>query len=719
MSSSSSSSNVKRKRFDVGSSASPEPKRQTLNINNSDDSLNPLTGRSFSSKYYSILETRQSLPVTAQRKEFQNLLKNNPIIILVGETGSGKTTQIPQFCLLDGFASNGLVACTQPRRVAAMSVSARVSDELDVKLGEEVGYSIRFENVTSSKTKLKYLTDGMLLREAMNDADLKQYSCIVIDEAHERTVSTDVLMGLLKEISERRKDLKIIVMSATLDAGKFQKYFNNAPLMKVPGRLFPVEIFYTPEPEKDYFEAAIRTVLQIHECEDDGDILLFLTGEQEIEDACRKLTEESEKFGPTVGKLLCVPLYSTLTPKAQQKIFDKAPGPAYKGGPNGRKCVVSTNIAETSLTIDGIVFVVDPGFSKQNVFNPRTRVESLLVTPISRASAQQRAGRAGRTRPGKSFRLYTEEAFNKDLIEQTYPEILRCNLNSVVLQLKKLNIDDLVHFDFMDPPAPETLMRALEQLHYLGALNDEGDLTMIGRRMAEFPIDPQLCAALIASEKFRCSQEILSIVAMLSVPSPIMRPLNDRKLADECHAQFTHPDGDHLTLFNIYHTYKTQTQGNVGKWAWDNFLNDRSLKSADNVRSQLAQLCQKQGINLISLDLNTKSFSSTVRQALLAGFFMQSAKAERNGAYSTIKDQQIVSLHPSCVLSDRPDWVIYHEFVLTTKNFIRTVTSIKGEWLIELNNSYFDLKSFQPSAAKAELERIREHKKKKDKKKEK
>ncbi|KAG8686773.1 DEAH-box ATP-dependent RNA helicase prp43, partial [Ceratobasidium sp. 394] len=324
---------------------------------------------------------------------------------MIGETGSGKTTQIPQFVAYTDIphARGKLIACTQPRRVAAMSVAKRVAEEMDVQLGKQVGYSIRFEDMTETGTTfLKYMTDGMLLREAMNDHDLTRYSTIILDEAHERTLATDILMGLLKEIAKRRSDLKIIVMSATLDALKFQKYFSTrndgtvAPLLKVPGRTFPVETFYTQEPEPDYVEAAIRTVLMIHQAEDEGDILVFLTGEEEIEDACRKLRIEAENLGTSgkdgPGPLMCVPLYSSLPPAQQQRIFDSPP-------PGGRKVVVSTNIAETSLTIDGIVYVVDPGFSKQKVYNPRIRVESLLVSPISKASAQQRAGRAGRTRP--------------------------------------------------------------------------------------------------------------------------------------------------------------------------------------------------------------------------------------------------------------------------------------------------------------------------------
>ncbi|KAG9120200.1 DEAH-box ATP-dependent RNA helicase prp43, partial [Ceratobasidium sp. 392] len=366
-----------------------------------DGNTNPFTKQSYSDKYKKILEGRKRLPVFAQVEEFYNICNTNQITVMIGETGSGKSTQIPQFVAYTDIphARGKLIACTQPRRVAAMSLAKRVAEEMD----------------------------------AMNDHDLTRYSTIILDEVHERTLATDILMGLLKQIAKRRSDLKVVVISATIDALKFQKYFstrNNgtvAPLLKVPGRTFPVEVFYAQEPEPDYFEAAIRTVLMIHQVEDEGDILVFLTGEQEIEDACRKIRIESESLntsgkglyifydGP--GPLVCVPLYSSLPPAQQQRIFDPPP-------PGGRKVVVSTNIAETSLTIDGIVYVVDPGFSKQKVCNPRSRVESLLVSPISKASAQQRAGRAGRTRPGKCFRLYTGKDYIKELEEQTHPRNL-------------------------------------------------------------------------------------------------------------------------------------------------------------------------------------------------------------------------------------------------------------------------------------------------------
>ncbi|KAL6339905.1 hypothetical protein AAG906_034995 [Vitis piasezkii] len=662
-----------------------------INNNNNNNLVNRWNGRPYSQRYYEILEKRRTLPVWHQKEEFLQVLKANQSLILVGETGSGKTTQIPQFVLeavdieTPDKRKKMMIACTQPRRVAAMSVSRRVAEEMDVTIGEEVGYSIRFEDCSSARTVLKYLTDGMLLREAMTDPLLERYKVIILDEAHERTLATDVLFGLLKEVLKNRPDLKVVVMSATLEAEKFQGYFNGAPLMKVPGRLHPVEIFYTQEPERDYLEAAIRTVVQIHMCEGAGDILVFLTGEEEIEDACKKISKEIANLGDQVGPVKAVPLYSTLPPAMQQKIFEPAPPPLTEGGPPGRKIVVSTNIAETSLTIDGIVFVIDPGFAKQKVYNPRVRVESLLVSPISKASAHQRSGRAGRTQPGKCFRLYTEKSFNNDLQPQTYPEILRSNLANTVLTLKKLGIDDLVHFDFMDPPAPETLMRALEVLNYLGALDDDGNLTKLGEIMSEFPLDPQMSKMLVVSPEFNCSNEILSISAMLS-------------------ARFGHIDGDHLTLLNVYHAYKQNNED--PSWCYENFVNQRALKAADNVRQQLVRIMARFNLKLCSTDFNSRDYYINIRKAMLAGYFMQVAHLERTGHYLTVKDNQVVHLHPSNCLDHKPEWVIYNEYVLTSRNFIRTVTDVRGEWLVDVAPHYYDLANFPNCEAKRVLEKL-------------
>lgn len=694
----------RKRKLEVDDSPSAK-KQELLPQDDPTDGINPYTGKPYSLKYYEILTKRKGLPVWQAKDEFVSQINGHQTTILVGETGSGKTTQIAQFIAEAGYAQDRkLIACTQPRRVAAMSVARRVAEEMDVELGEEVGYSIRFEECSSNKTIIKFLTDGMLLREAMSDPLLSRYSVIILDEAHERTLATDVLFGLLKEVLLKRPDLKLVVMSATLEAEKFQDYFLDAPLMKVPGRLHPVEIFYTQEPERDYLEAAIRTVVQIHACEPPGDVLVFLTGEEEIEDACRKVTKEVQQMGSKVGPVKVLPLYSTLPPQQQQRIFEPAPPPAVPGGPEGRKIVVSTNIAETSLTIDGIVYVIDPGFAKQKVYNPRIRVESLLVSPISRASAHQRSGRAGRTRPGKCFRLYTESSFKKDLQEQTYPEILRSNLGNVVLQLYKLGVQDLVHFDFMDPPAPETLMRALELLNYLGAIDDDGQMTEVGQLMAEFPLDPQLAKMMVAAPQFKCSNEIVSVAAMLSVPNVFVRPKESAKAADEAKARFAHIDGDHLTLLNVYHAWKSN--GEDSQWSYDNFLNQRSLKAADSVRTQLARICTRLNVPLVSTPFEDKSYYVNIRKAITAGYFMQVAHLERGGNYLTVKDNQVVYLHPSTCLDHKPEWVLYNEFVLTSRNYIRTVTDIKGEWLIDVSPHYYDLSNFPPGEARRALERM-------------
>ena len=715
----------KRSRSETPVTVEAEP----MHLNN----INVYTQKPLSSKYFEILAGRMKLPVHGFRQDFLELFRTNQLILLVGETGSGKTTQIPQFVVEEVrslLSATGqiqrMVGCTQPRRVAAMSVSKRVAEEMDVEFGKEVGYTIRFEDFTTpNKTILKYLTDGMLLREAMIDPLLSKYACIILDEAHERTLATDLLMGLIKELLPKRPDLKVIVMSATLDSGKFQKYFNPAPLLTVPGRTFPVEIFYSAAPEKDYLDAAIRTAIHIHTTEPhaSGDILLFLTGEEEIEEACRKLKfEMGSRQGKSIeyGELRPVPLYSSLPPAQQQRIFEPAPGPTRPNGPSGRKIIVSTNIAETSLTIDGIVYVIDPGFCKQKVYNPRIRVESLLVSPISKASAQQRTGRAGRTRPGKCFRLYTEQAFNTSLEAQTHPEILRSNLASVVLQLKRLGVEDLVHFDFLDPPAPETLMRALELLNYLHALDDEGELTQLGRNMSDFPLDPQLAAVLLAAPQFGCLSEALSIISILSVQNPFQRPSDQKKQADAARDAFAHPDGDHITLLNIMRQYMLDPEArkDASTWCWNNYLNPRAMKAAVDIRSQLERVCMRQVKLENSSVLAHKNSppdwdisgtqSAAIRRALLAGFFMQAARAERtNGTYKTVKDEQLVRLHPSTALSHYPVWVTYNEFVLTSQHYVRTVTAIEPDWLLEISPEYYDLARMPNGDIKRDLERTR------------
>ncbi|XP_067456862.1 pre-mRNA-splicing factor ATP-dependent RNA helicase DHX16 [Thunnus thynnus] len=640
-------------------------------------------------KKQSMQEVRRSLPIFPYREDLLAAIHEHQILVIEGETGSGKTTQIPQYLLEDGYTKGGMkIGCTQPRRVAAMSVAARVAQEMSVKLGNEVGYSIRFEDCTSERTVLKYMTDGMLLREFLTEPDLASYSVIIIDEAHERTLHTDILFGLIKDIARFRPDLKVLVASATLDTERFSCFFDDAPVFRIPGRRFPVDIFYTKAPEADYLEACVVSVLQIHVTQAPGDVLVFLTGQEEIEACCELLQERCRRLGSKIAELLVLPIYANLPSDMQAKIFNPTP-------PGARKVVVATNIAETSLTIDGIIYVIDPGFCKQKSYNARTGMESLIVTPCSRASANQRAGRAGRVAAGKCFRLYTAWAFKHEMEETTVPEIQRTNLGNVVLLLKSLGINDLIHFDFMDPPPHETLVLALEQLYALGALNHLGELTKLGRRMAELPVDPMLSKMILASEQYKCSEEVLSIAAMLSVNNSIFyRPKDKVVHADNARMNFVVPGGDHLVLLNVYTQWVES--GYSTQWCYENFIQFRSMRRARDVRDQLEGLMDRIEVEVVS----SQGDSVPIRKAVTAGYFYHTARLSKGG-YKTVKHQQTVYVHPnSSLFEEQPRWLIYHELVFTTKEFMRQVIEIESGWLLEVAPHYYKSKELEDSSSK-------------------
>ncbi|XP_064647982.1 ATP-dependent RNA helicase DHX8-like [Lineus longissimus] len=625
----------------------------------------------------SLLEQRQSLPIYKLKDQLVKAVHDNQILIVIGETGSGKTTQMTQYLAEAGYVVKGKIGCTQPRRVAAMSVAKRVSEEFGCRLGQEVGYAMRFEDCTSAETVIKYMTEGLLLRECLLDPDLTNYSIIMLDEAHERTIHTDVLFGLLKKAIVKRKDMKLIVTSATLDAVKFSQYFFEAPIFTIPGRTYPVEILYTKEAETDYLDASMITVMQIHLTEPPGDILLFLTGQEEIDSACEILYERMKALGPEVPDLIILPVYSALPSEMQTRIFEPAP-------PGSRKVVIATNIAETSLTIDGIFYVVDPGFVKQKVYNSKTGMDQLIVTPISQAQAKQRSGRAGRTGPGKCYRLYTERAYRDEMLKTAVPEIQRTNLAPTVLSLKAMGINDLLSFDFMDAPPMQTLISAMEQLHALSALDDEGLLTRLGRRMAEFPLDPQLSKMLIMSVQLACSDEVLTVVSMLSVQNVFYRPKDKQDLADSRKAKFHQAEGDHLTLLSVYNSWKNNKFS--APWCYENFVQIRTLKRAQDVRKQMLGMMDRHKLDVVSCGKNT----ARVQKAILSGFFRNAAKKDPQEGYRTIVDSQVVYIHPSSSLFNRqPEWVVYHELVLTTKEYMRECTTIDPKWMVEFAPKFF------------------------------
>jgi ATP-dependent RNA helicase DHX8/PRP22 len=679
-------SDLRNTRTNQSSEAQPEWKK--ISAGSRDISMGKRTDMS-------IKDQRETLPVYKFRKQLLQAVSEHQILIVVGDTGSGKTTQMTQYLAEAGYANELMIGCTQPRRVAAMSVAKRVAEEVGCKLGNEVGYTIRFEDNTSPDTKIKYMTDGILQREILLDPMLNKYSCIMLDEAHERTIATDVLFGLLKKTLKRRPDMKLIVTSATLDADKFSEYFYKCPIFSIPGRTFPVEVMYSREPESDYLDAALVTVMQIHLTEPAGDILLFLTGKEEIDSSCEVLSERMKALGPNVPELMILPIYGALPSEVASRIFEPSPS-------GTRKVVIATNIAETSLTIDGIYYVVDPGFVKQSSYDGKLGMDRLQITPISQAQARQRSGRAGRTGPGKCFRLYTEAAFQNEMLPTTIPEIQRQNLSNTILMLKAMGINDLLHFDFMDPPPTNTMLTALEELYQLGALDDEGLLTRLGRQMADFPMDPSLSKALIKSVDLQCSDEILTIVAMISATQSVFhRPRDKQQQADQKKQKFNDPSGDHITLLNVYNGWK---QGGFSvPWCHENFVMPRNMQRVKDVRNQLLQIMARHKHSVVSCGRNTIK----VRQALCSGFFRNSARKDPSEGYKTLVEGTPVYLHPSSSLFGKPaEHVIYHSLVETTKEYMHCCSAIEPKWLVEAAPTFFKVAPTDRLSKRKKAERI-------------
>ena len=664
-------------------------------------------------KKKSIFQQREYLPVFSVREELLNVIRENTVVVVVAETGAGKTTQLTQYLLEENYAEFGLIGCTQPRRVAAMSVAKRVSEEVAAmktekglplteqdELGGTVGYAIRFEDQTSEHTLIKYMTDGVLLRESLRDPDLNKYSAIIMDEAHERSLNTDVLFGVLRKVVARRSDLKLIVTSATLSADSFSNFFGGVPVFRVPGRTFPVETYFAKGVQEDYVMAAVKQTLQIHFNSPPGDILIFMTGQEDISGCCQVLAEKMEKLGDENDSppLLVLPMYSQLPADMQSKIFETAP----KGV---RKCIVSTNVAETSLTVDGIRYVIDSGFCKLKVYNPKIGMDALNVTPVSRANAKQRSGRAGRTGPGFCFRLYTDRQFRDELMESAVPEIQRTNLGNVVLLLKSLGVKSIKDFAFMDPPPEDNIMNSLYQLWILGALDNTGDLTPMGRRMAEFPLDPPLSKMLLfAHEQGGCSSEVLTIVSMLSVPSVFFRPKDREEESDAAREKFFVPESDHLTLLNVYlraKQYKFDAQ-----WCTKHFIHAKGIRKAREVHAQLVDLMKQQKLTPRSCGGSW----DVVRKSICSAYFYNSSKIKGIGEYINMLSGIPSALHPSSALFGlgyTPDYVVYHELISTTKEYMSCVTAVEGEWLAEMGPMFFSVKeSFESALKRRQRERL-------------
>lgn len=588
--------------------------------------------------------------------------------------------------------------------MAATTVATRVAEEMGCNLGQEVGYSIRFEDVTSSVTKIKFLTDGLLLREALVDPLLSRYSVIMVDEAHERSLSTDVLLGVLKKVRKRRPELRIIVSSATLQAEDFLAFFrgsddeeNVGRIINLEGRMYPVDILYSEAPVEDYLQKAVQTVFEIHTKEPDGDILVFLTGREEIDSAAQQVSEQAAKLHPRAQTMLPLPLYAGLSTEQQMYVFEPAPE-------NTRKVIFATNIAEASVTIDGIVYVIDCGFVKLRAYNPLTGIETLTPTALSKASASQRAGRAGRTKAGKCFRLYTEAAY-QTLEDSTVPEIQRSNLAPVILQLKALGIDNIVRFDFITPPPAELVTKALELLFSLGALDEYAKLTRpLGLRMAEIALEPMMSRTLLSAPSFGCMSEILTIAAMTSLGGAVwFNHEGERKAMETSRRKFAAEEGDHLTLLNAYQAFVT-TGRKEAKFCHNNHLNYKSMLRVVSVRAQLKRYVERFGIR-VDETLSTKQNggplrvggpdkSEQIRRCLTTGFFAHAAKMQPDGTFRNVSGGTVLHAHPSSLMFNRKvDWVIFHEVMETgTKIFIRDITKIEKSWLLEYAPDFYNIK---------------------------
>ncbi|XP_071838342.1 ATP-dependent RNA helicase DHX33-like [Apostichopus japonicus] len=649
----------------------------------------PSTSKDFNSERSNDLyQERCNLPIYSARAKLITEIRKAQNSIVIGETGSGKTTQIPQYLMEAGVTKGKVIACTQPRRVAATTIAARVAAEMGVQLGDTVGYTVRFDDTTSSQTKLKFMTDGMLLREAILNPLLSRYGIIILDEAHERTVHTDVLFGIVKAAQRQRQvdnknPLKVVVMSATMDVDHFSNYFSKAPVLYVQGRQHPIQLMYASKAQSDYIYAALVTIFQIHqEYPANEDILVFLTGQEEIEGVSRAVTDVAKDLPSESPGLIVCRLYAALPQAIQRKVFQTTPV-------GQRKVILATNIAETSITIPGIKHVIDTGRVKAKSYVPGSGVDMLKVQWLSQAQAWQRTGRAGREDSGTCWRLYTEDTFGK-LPANTVPEIQRANLANVVLQLLALNVKDVLNFDFMDPPSKESLEKAIDQLHLLGAVeeNKEGaqllKLTSLGREMVAFPLDPRLSKVILAAKDFGCLEEILSIVSLLSVDSVIYAHPNKREQANQHWKKFTSSDGDHIMLLTIYRSFKA-VKGNK-KWCFENFIHSRNMKQAIEVRKQLRELCVKAKLPFQSCGHDT----AAIRKCLVQGMFMNTAELQVDGSYLSLDNKQPVSIHPSsCLFNCKPSYALYDELVQTSKSYMRNVCSIDPEWLYEAAPGYF------------------------------
>ena len=636
------------------------------------------------------LKFPQDLPISVKKQDIIDSIKNNQVTIITGETGSGKTTQIPKMCLAAGRGLRGIIGLTQPRRIAAVSIAQRIAAECGEECGKSIAYKIRFEEKSSTEPLIKVMTDGILLAETVKDRRLLAYDTIIVDEAHERSLNIDFILGYLRTLLAERKDLKVIITSATIDTEKFSEAFNNAPVIKVSGRMYPVEVRYRPlDPVKEekgettYVDEAVACVENLQRERRYEDILIFMPTEQDIRETCGLLAKKCTG--------LILPLYARLSGSQQRLIFAAA---------GQQKIIVATNIAETSLTIPGIKYVIDAGLARILEYNPRSQTTGLPIKPISMSSAEQRKGRCGRVQNGICIRLYSQEEFSQKPL-YTPPEIMRSNLAGVILRMLSLNLGSVNSFPFVDRPQPKSIRDGIDILDDLGALTKDDSseetnlykLTEVGRTMAEFPLDPRVSRMLIEAQKEKCVNEIAVIAAALSIQDPRERPYDKADQASKAHALFAHPESDFLTYLNIWNRYhgsleSLPSQSKLRKFCHEHFLSYKRMIEWRDIYHQILDIIDGKNKTAknkkhIKIEIN-QEISDKIHRCILSGYLSNIAQKKEKNFYNAAKSRAVMIFPGSGLFNRAGGWIVAAEISMTSRVFARNVANIKCEWLEEL-----------------------------------
>ncbi|XP_015722998.1 putative pre-mRNA-splicing factor ATP-dependent RNA helicase DHX32 [Coturnix japonica] len=696
---------------------SSDGEEDNIQMYGEDLELNPFDGLPYSSRYYKLMKERQELPVWKVRCAFMESLLHHQIVIVSGDAKTGKSSQVPQWCAEHCLAAgcrHGAAVCSQAHGQVAVQLALRAADEMDVNVGHEVGYFVPFESCCTTETILRYCTDDMLQREMMSAPLLNSYGVIILDDVHERTVPTDVLLGVLKHVLRARPALRLVILTAPHMSSKLQDFCGSVPLIQVENE-HRAEVVYACNMPKDHFLSALRLLFELHHTKEKGDIVIFLACEQDIEKAYHMIRQEQSNSNPDLGELIPVPLYPTrndFIPKPKQdkqKCYQQ-----YR-----RKVLLTTSFGESLIRIKNVTFVIDVGVERRKVYNPRIRADSVTTQPISKAQAEMHKQILSTSPSGKLFCLYPEEFTYKEMKPDFPARIQESNLTSMVLFLKRMDIAGFRHCEFLSRPAPESLMQALEDLDYLAALDNNGNLSEFGIIMSEFPLDPQLSKSILASCEFECVDEMLTIAAMVTAPNCFLHaPSGTEEIALTCWRKFSHPAGDHFTLINVFNAFREASTNSAGqycsneKWCRNYFLSCSALRMAEIIRAELVEIMKRIELPISQPDFGSPENTLSIKKALLSGYFMQIARdVDGSGNYLMLTHRQVAQLHPfSSYYNTRrsPEWVLFHEFSISEDNSIRVVSEISPHLFVELAPQYY-FSNLPPSESKEILQEAIDH----------